>query len=71
MARVEDRSIEITADELPSFLYESGTVYDPDVGIGTGMRNPRVSARGFLGLGYGLTFETQQKPVPLPRVWRV
>ena len=27
--------------------------YPTLIEIGTGMRNPRVSARGFLGLGYG------------------
>jgi len=30
MERFEDGKIEITAADLPSFLYESGTVYDPD-----------------------------------------
>ena len=30
MERVEEGKIEITADDLPSFLYESETVYDPD-----------------------------------------
>jgi hypothetical protein len=28
MERFEDGKIEITAADLPSFLYESGTVYD-------------------------------------------
>ena len=30
MNQVEDGTIEITADDLPSFLYETGTVYNPD-----------------------------------------
>jgi len=30
MERVEEGKIEITADDLPSFLYESDTVYNPD-----------------------------------------
>jgi hypothetical protein len=30
MNQVEDGTIEITANDLPSFLYETGTVYNPD-----------------------------------------
>lgn len=41
MNQVEDGTVEITADDLPSFLYESGTVYDPSDEI-TGL------FRGFL-----------------------
>ena len=30
MDQVEDGKIEITSNDLPSFLYETGTVYDPE-----------------------------------------
>jgi hypothetical protein len=30
MNQVEDGAIEITADDLPSFLYETGTVYNAE-----------------------------------------
>ena len=30
MDQVEDVKIDITSQDLPSFLYESGTVYDPE-----------------------------------------
>ncbi len=36
MDRIEDGSIQITANDFPSFVYESGTVYDEnneDVGL--------------------------------------
>jgi hypothetical protein len=29
MDQVEDGTIEITANDLPSFLYETGTVFNP------------------------------------------
>ena len=41
MNQVEDGTIEITANDLPSFLYETGTIYNPDDEI-TGL------FRGFL-----------------------
>src|SRR3981081_4447520 len=34
------------------------------VGNGTGMRNPWVNARVWLGLGYGFDIRTPPKPVP-------
>ena len=46
MDRVEDGSILLTANELPSFLYETGTVYDEeneDVGLFRGFLLVRVS----------------------------
>ena len=30
MDRVEDASLQLTADDFPSFLYEGGTIYDED-----------------------------------------
>lgn len=30
MDRVEDASLQLTADDFPSFLYEDGTIYDED-----------------------------------------
>jgi hypothetical protein len=30
MDRFEDGAIEITAADLPSFLYKTGTIYDPE-----------------------------------------
>ena len=30
MDQIEDAKIDITSQDLPSFLYESGTVYNPE-----------------------------------------
>ena len=46
MDRIEDGSIQITADDFPSFVYESGTVYDEnneDVGLFQGYLLVRAS----------------------------
>ena len=46
MSQVEDGAIEITTEDLPSFLYESGTVYNPDdetAGLFRGFLFVRVS----------------------------
>ena len=46
MDQVEDATIEITSGDLPSFLYESGTVYDPEneaAGLFRGFLLVRVS----------------------------
>jgi hypothetical protein len=51
MNQVEDGTIEITAEDLPSFLYESGTVYNPDDEI-TGL------FRGFLLVRVSLGSDT-------------
>jgi hypothetical protein len=47
MERMGDGKIETTAAELPSFLYESGTIYDPDdeaMGLFRGFLVVRVCA---------------------------
>jgi hypothetical protein len=47
MDQVEDAKIEISSEDLPSFLYETGTVYDPDneaAGLFRGFLLVRVSA---------------------------
>lgn len=47
MDQVEDGKIEITSDDLPSFLYETGTVYNPEneaAGLFRGFLLVRVSA---------------------------
>lgn len=46
MSQVKDGTIEITADDVLSFLYESGTVYNPDdetAGLFRGFLLVRVS----------------------------
>jgi hypothetical protein len=46
MDQVEDGKIEITSEDLPSFLYETGTVYDPEneaAGLFRGFLLVRVS----------------------------
>jgi hypothetical protein len=46
MDQVEDGKIEITSEDLPSFLYETGTVYDPQneaAGLFRGFLLVRVS----------------------------
>ena len=46
MDQVEDAKIEITSDDLPSFLYETGTVYNPEneaTGLFRGFLLVRVS----------------------------
>ena len=46
MNQVEDATIEITSKDLPSFLYETGTVYDPEneaAGLFRGFLLVRVS----------------------------
>ena len=46
MDQVEDGKIEITSNDLPSFLYETGTVYDPEneaAGLFRGFLLVRVS----------------------------
>ena len=48
MDQVEDSMIEITSDDLPAFLYETGTIYDPDneaAGLFQGFLLARVSTR--------------------------
>lgn len=47
MDQVEDANIEITSEDLPSFLYEAGTVYDPEneaAGLFRGFLLVRVSS---------------------------
>jgi uncharacterized protein DUF6698 len=46
MDQVQDAKIEITSEDLPSFLYETGTVYDADneaAGLFRGFLLVRVS----------------------------
>ena len=46
MNQVADKKIEITSQDLPSFLYETGTVYDPEnetIGLFRGFLLLRVS----------------------------
>jgi hypothetical protein len=46
MNQVADKTIEITSQDLPSFLYETGTVYDPEnetIGLFRGFLLVRVS----------------------------
>jgi hypothetical protein len=50
MEKFADAKIEITAAELPSFLYESGTVYNPDDEV-TGL------FRGFLLVRVWISFD--------------
>lgn len=48
MNQVEDGTVEITADDLPSFLYETGTIYNPEdeiTGLFRGFLLVRVSVQ--------------------------
>jgi len=50
MDRVEDATINITAADLPSFLYETGTIYNPEneaKGLFRGFLIVRVSSFSF------------------------
>lgn len=53
MNQVEDGTVEITADDLPSFLYETGTIYNPEdeiTGLFRGFLLVRVSVQIYLSL---------------------
>lgn len=52
MDRIEDRSIQITDEDFPSFLYASGTVYEEDnedLGLFQGFLLVRVYQHIFTG----------------------
>jgi len=53
MDQIEDGSIQITADDFPAFVYESGTVYDEDnedVGLFRGYLLIRASTCIFIAM---------------------
>lgn len=60
MDRVEDGAIEITAADPPSFLYKTGTIYDPENEV-------EGLFRGFLLIRVSLFFSRCQNVHPLSR----
>jgi hypothetical protein len=64
MNQVEDAKIDITSVDLPSFLYETGTVYDPE-------NEAAGLFRGFLLVRVSTCFITfRYETIFIPQVYR-